>query len=493
MAKSSWSHALAWASLAGALAGCSTVPDSHAPTSPQSDDPLAIDGGNGELVPKIEPPSRSGNPDTYRVFGRRYRVKETSEGYREQGIASWYGWDFHGRKTSSGPPYNMFDLTAAHKSLPIPTYVRVTNLENGRNVVVKVNDRGPFVGRRIIDLSYAAADRLDMLGQGTAQVEVAALEPYQSLPELAARRAEARERLASRQNRPEPKFEPAAIPFAREEPIRLAALDQSPSRAPQPQPESAIARVETPEPSTSHQNPPESKPESATVQIAREEPMRPVAPEPPRPESAAARAEMPERPAGRPIQSEQKSEPAAIPFAREESVQPTALVVDTPSVRLVTSTTTLRTASRARSPARSTTTAARTAPNSVPPRPVLVESPIKTRERDRTGAPIRLASAAPVFKGKGMVEDRQISAGTGNKNGRLNSAEAAAERRDGRSSSNRPINSARRDSRMENSRIESGTGNRQGARTLARDPSAAKPATMRLASLKVNRPRVATD
>ena len=171
MAKSSWSHALAWASLAGALAGCSSVPDSHAPTSPLSTDLLSsTDGGNSEPIPRVEPPSRSGNPDTYVVSGRRYRVKETSEGYREQGVASWYGWDFHGRKTSSGPLYNMFDLTAAHKSLPIPTYVRVTNLENGRNVVVKVNDRGPFVGRRLIDLSYAAADRLGMLSQGTAQV-----------------------------------------------------------------------------------------------------------------------------------------------------------------------------------------------------------------------------------------------------------------------------------------------------------------------------------
>lgn len=132
------------------------------------------------------------------MFGRRYRVKETSEGHRETGIASWYGWDFHGRKTSSGPLYNMFELTAAHKSLPIPTYAQVTNLENGRSVVVKVNDRGPFVGERIIDLSYAAAARLEMLNQGTAQVEVVALEPYQYLPQLAARRAEARERLARR-------------------------------------------------------------------------------------------------------------------------------------------------------------------------------------------------------------------------------------------------------------------------------------------------------
>lgn len=249
MAKSSWNHALIWASLAGALAGCSTVPDSHAPASPPPLNPLAsADSDSGEPVPQVEPPSRSGNPDTYVVFGRRYRVKETSEGYREEGIASWYGWDFHGRKTSSGPPYNMFDLTAAHKSLPIPTYVRVTNLENGRNVVVKVNDRGPFVGRRIIDLSYAAADRLDMLGQGTAQVEVVALEPYQSLPELAARRAEVRERLASRQNRSEPAPEPA-------EPAMIAMAALEPQLRSEPATEPA---------------------EPARVQFAREAPIRPA-------------------------------------------------------------------------------------------------------------------------------------------------------------------------------------------------------------------------
>lgn len=221
MAKSSWSHTLVWVSLAGALAGCSTVPDSQRPAGP----PLVLDAAtSGEPVPRAEPPSRTGNADTYVVFGRRYRVKETSAGYREQGVASWYGRDFHGRKTSSGPPFNMFDLTAAHKSLPLPTYVRVTNLENGRNTVVKVTDRGPFVGTRLIDLSYAAADRLGMLGRGTAPVEVVALEPYQFLPKLAAYRAERRERLASRAERVKPKVEAAEIEFARAAPIRPSAL-----------------------------------------------------------------------------------------------------------------------------------------------------------------------------------------------------------------------------------------------------------------------------
>ncbi len=215
----SWSHALLFASLAGALAGCSTVPE-QPPVRPLVDLTPNADTSRDDPVPQLEPPSRSGNPDTYVVFGKRYRVKETSAGHREIGTASWYGWDFHGRKTSSGPPFNMFELTAAHKSLPIPTYARVTNLENGRSIVVKVNDRGPFVGERIIDLSYAAAARLDMLGQGTAQVEVAALAPYQFLPALAARRAEARERLASRAAELISQQEKiAAIHFAHEKPV----------------------------------------------------------------------------------------------------------------------------------------------------------------------------------------------------------------------------------------------------------------------------------
>ena len=215
----SWSHALLFASLAGALAGCSTVPD-QPPVRPLVDLTPNVDASSDDPVPQLEPPSRSGNPDTYVVFGKRYRVEETSAGYRETGTASWYGWDFHGRKTSSGPPFNMFELTAAHKSLPIPTYARVTHLDNGRSIVVKINDRGPFVGQRIIDLSYAAAARLDMLDQGTARVEVTALTPYQFLPTLAARRAEKRERLASRAAELISRQEKvAAIRFAHEKPV----------------------------------------------------------------------------------------------------------------------------------------------------------------------------------------------------------------------------------------------------------------------------------
>ncbi|SEP63113.1 rare lipoprotein A [Ectothiorhodospira magna] len=128
-----------------------------------------------EPIPRAEPPSRYGNPESYVVFGRRYTTLNSAAGYRERGIASWYGTKFHGRRTSSGEPYDMFAMTAAHTSLPLPTYVRVTNLDNGRSVVVRVNDRGPFVDNRIIDLSYAAAHRIGMLERGTAPVEVKAL------------------------------------------------------------------------------------------------------------------------------------------------------------------------------------------------------------------------------------------------------------------------------------------------------------------------------
>lgn len=125
--------------------------------------------------PRVEPPSRYGNPESYEVHGRRYYVARTAEGYRERGLASWYGAKFHGRRTSSGEPFDMYKLTAAHRSLPLPTYVRVTHLGNGRSVIVRVNDRGPFNERRIIDLSYAAAVRLGMVDEGEAPVEVVAL------------------------------------------------------------------------------------------------------------------------------------------------------------------------------------------------------------------------------------------------------------------------------------------------------------------------------
>ena len=116
-----------------------------------------------------------GSPRSYEVAGKRYSVRASSEGYRERGVASWYGRPFDGRPTSSGEMYDMNELTAAHPTLPIPTWVEVTNLKNGKHVVVKVNDRGPFVGKRLIDLSFGAATALDMVREGTARVEVRAL------------------------------------------------------------------------------------------------------------------------------------------------------------------------------------------------------------------------------------------------------------------------------------------------------------------------------
>ena len=131
-------------------------------------------------VPRAEPRSARGNPPFYELAGRRYYVMDDARGYRERGVASWYGTKFHGRSTSSGEPYDMYAMTAAHKTLPLPTYVRVTHLGTGKTIVVRVNDRGPFVGERIIDLSYAAAVKLGMHVDGTALVEVEALLPGQA-------------------------------------------------------------------------------------------------------------------------------------------------------------------------------------------------------------------------------------------------------------------------------------------------------------------------
>lgn len=131
--------------------------------------------------PRAEPPSRGGNMARYEQNGATYRVLDTSRGYDERGIASWYGEEFHGRPTSSGEPFDMNDLTAAHRTLPLPSWVEVTNLANGRTLVVRVNDRGPFhdPDRRIIDLSRAAAVRLGIDRTGTAPVRVRAVEPWQ--------------------------------------------------------------------------------------------------------------------------------------------------------------------------------------------------------------------------------------------------------------------------------------------------------------------------
>ncbi|WP_260292118.1 septal ring lytic transglycosylase RlpA family protein [Sedimenticola hydrogenitrophicus] len=162
------------------LAACSIrpslppgFPDSSDSAPARRLDPNAI----ANATPRVEPVSRRGNPASYVVLGQRYHTLPSSRGYVERGIASWYGTKFHGRATSSGEPYDMYAMTAAHKSLPLPTYVQVTNLRNGRTAIVKVNDRGPFHNNRLIDLSYAAATKLGILGEGTGLVEVRALDP----------------------------------------------------------------------------------------------------------------------------------------------------------------------------------------------------------------------------------------------------------------------------------------------------------------------------
>lgn len=162
------------------ISACSTLPASHVGWGGADDGPPAapVDAASvPNAVPRIEARSPYGNPTYYEVDGRRYHVMKSSAGYVERGIASWYGAKFHGRRTSSGELYDMNAMTAAHPTLPIPTYVQVTNLRNGRKVIVKVNDRGPFLHNRLIDLSYVAAAKLGITAEGTGLVEVKAIDP----------------------------------------------------------------------------------------------------------------------------------------------------------------------------------------------------------------------------------------------------------------------------------------------------------------------------
>lgn len=157
-----------------AFAGCSTPSRYSMDTDAAPDTELDV----SELpdpIPVYEPKSRGGNKPSYEVWGKTYHVLPTAEGYKERGGASWYGAKFHGHKTSNGETYNMYEMSAAHKSLPLPTYAKVTNLDNGRSVIVRINDRGPFHEGRIIDLSYAAAKKLGYYRSGVANVEVEAI------------------------------------------------------------------------------------------------------------------------------------------------------------------------------------------------------------------------------------------------------------------------------------------------------------------------------
>lgn len=141
--------------------------------------------GIPDAVPQKTSRSKYGNPKSYVVFGKRYYVMSSGKDYKERGIASWYGSKFHGKRTSSGEPYDMHAMTAAHKTLPLPAYVKVTNLKNGRQVILKVNDRGPFHENRIIDLSHTAAVKLGIKGTGTGLVEVESISPGESIPAMA--------------------------------------------------------------------------------------------------------------------------------------------------------------------------------------------------------------------------------------------------------------------------------------------------------------------
>jgi len=152
------------------LIGCAGRETRDGPGTP-------LDPGQIEVPePRPEPRARYGNHSPYTVNGRSYRVLPSAAGYRERGRASWYGSKFHGRLTSSGEPFDMYKVSAAHKTLPLPSWVKLKNLENGRTLTVRVNDRGPFAEGRIIDLSYAAAVKLGIVEAGTAPVEVTALD-----------------------------------------------------------------------------------------------------------------------------------------------------------------------------------------------------------------------------------------------------------------------------------------------------------------------------
>lgn len=159
------------------MAACAQFPtQDHGPAYPVNVSQIP------NAVPRYQPKSPYGNPPSYTVDDQTYHVLSSCMDYHERGIASWYGSKFHGGRTADGETYDMYSMTAASKVLPLPCYVRVVNLENDKSVIVKVNDRGPFVKNRIIDLSYAAAARIGMLGSGTALVDIASITPGEPMP-----------------------------------------------------------------------------------------------------------------------------------------------------------------------------------------------------------------------------------------------------------------------------------------------------------------------
>ena len=171
-------------------AGCSSVPrggyyrDDGPHRRPEVDVSKVPDA-----VPRSEPHAER-NSRPYSVFGVNYRPLKSAKGYRERGVASWYGKKFHGQRTANGETYDMYAMSAAHKTLPLPSYLRVRNLNNGKSVVVRVNDRGPFLENRIVDLSYAAAAKLGIIGTGTGIVEIEALSGDEPVTQTANRAPE---------------------------------------------------------------------------------------------------------------------------------------------------------------------------------------------------------------------------------------------------------------------------------------------------------------
>ncbi|NOX92142.1 MAG: septal ring lytic transglycosylase RlpA family protein [Gammaproteobacteria bacterium] len=160
------------------LSACGSLPHNRYGFAQDSAPAKNIDHTRvANAVPRVEPRSKYGNPKSYVVQGKRYTVRQSAHGFVQTGDASWYGTKFHGHRTSSGEPYDMYAMTAAHKTLPIPSYVEVHNLDNQRKIIVRVNDRGPFVSGRIIDLSYVAAKKLDITTRGTGRVKIRVINP----------------------------------------------------------------------------------------------------------------------------------------------------------------------------------------------------------------------------------------------------------------------------------------------------------------------------
>jgi len=214
---------LVW--LAVLLSACS-----HLPREPEGKDAIDI-SMIPEPKPRVEPRSKYGNPESYVQNGRRYWVIPNPKGFVERGKASWYGAEFDGKRTSSGETYNMYDMTAAHRTLPLPTYIQVTNLRNNKKVIVRINDRGPFAKDRVLDLSYAAARKLGMVGEGTTPVEIRVLDPADYNPKSSPTKTVAR-------------AQPAAAPLTAPAPARK--LPEKPVNAGNTLPTKTVAPAATP-------------------------------------------------------------------------------------------------------------------------------------------------------------------------------------------------------------------------------------------------------